>query len=34
MDSLENDVVCGEGGLTHYEDAIELALARVRDGQL
>ncbi|MGB6209137.1 SDR family oxidoreductase [Mycobacterium sp.] len=45
MDSLENDVVCGEhdivqhipdpaGGLTHYEDAVELALARVRDGEL
>jgi uncharacterized protein YbjT (DUF2867 family) len=45
MDSLENDVVCTEhdiaehipdpeGGLTHYEDAVELALARVRDGEL
>lgn len=45
MDSLENDVVCSEhdiaehipdpdGGLTHYEDAVELALARVRDGNL
>jgi hypothetical protein len=45
MDSLENDVVCGdhdiadhipdpEGGLTHYEDAVELALARVREGEL
>ena len=42
MDSLENDVVCGEhdiaehipdpdGGLMHYEDAIEFALARVSD---
>jgi uncharacterized protein YbjT (DUF2867 family) len=45
MDSLENDVVCGEhniaehipdpeGGLTHYEDAVELALAGVRDEEL
>ena len=45
MDSLENDVVCTEhdiaehipdpaGGLTHYEDAVELALARLRDGEL
>ena len=45
MDSLENDVVCSEhdiaahipdpdGGLMHYEDAIEFALARVRDGEL
>jgi len=45
MDSLENDVVCTEhdisehipdpqDGLTHYEDAVELALARVRDGDL
>jgi uncharacterized protein YbjT (DUF2867 family) len=45
MDSLENDVVCGdhdiadhipdpEGGLTYYEDAVELALARVREGEL
>jgi uncharacterized protein YbjT (DUF2867 family) len=45
MDSLENDVVCAEhsiaehipdpaGGLTHYEDAVELALARLRDGEL
>ena len=45
MDSLENDVVCGEhdiaehipdpaGGLTHYEDAVEMAMARVRDGEL
>ncbi len=45
MDSLENDVVCGEhdigeyiadpeGGLTHYEDAVELALAGVRDSEL
>jgi uncharacterized protein YbjT (DUF2867 family) len=42
MDSLENDVICTErdiaehiadpeGGLTHYEDAVELALARVRE---
>jgi uncharacterized protein YbjT (DUF2867 family) len=42
MESLENDVVCTEhdivdvipdpdGGLTHYEDAVELALARVRE---
>ena len=45
MDSLENDVVCREhdiaeyipdpeDGLTHYEDAVELALGRVRDGEL
>ena len=45
MDSLENDVVCSEhdiaehipdpaGGLTHFEDAVELALARLRDGEL
>jgi uncharacterized protein YbjT (DUF2867 family) len=45
MDSLENDVVCGEhdiaahipdpdGGLMPYEDAILLALARVGDGEL
>jgi hypothetical protein len=45
MDSLENDVVCSEhdiaahipdpeDGLTHYEDAVEFALARVRDGEL
>jgi uncharacterized protein YbjT (DUF2867 family) len=45
MESLENDVICTEhdiaahipdpaGGLTHYEDAVELALARVRDGEL
>jgi len=45
MDSLENDVVCTEhdiaahipdpeDGLTHYEDAIEFALARVRDVEL
>ncbi len=45
MDSLENDVVCGEhdiaehipdpdGGLMHYEDAIEFALARVSDLEL
>ena len=45
MDSLENDVVCTEhdiaehipdpdGGLTHFEDAVGLALARVRDGEL
>jgi uncharacterized protein YbjT (DUF2867 family) len=45
MDSLENDVVCTEhdiaayipdpeDGLTHYEDAVEFALARVRDGEL
>ncbi len=45
MESLENDVVSAdhdiaahipdpEGGLTHYEDAVELALARVRDGDL
>jgi uncharacterized protein YbjT (DUF2867 family) len=45
MDSLENDVVCTEhdiaehipdpaAGLTHYEDAVELALARLRNGEL
>ena len=45
MASLENDVVCNdhdiaahipdpENGLTHYEDAVELALARVHDGEL
>jgi uncharacterized protein YbjT (DUF2867 family) len=45
MDSLENDVFCTEhdiaahipdpdGGLMHYEDAVEFALARVRDGEL
>jgi uncharacterized protein YbjT (DUF2867 family) len=45
MDSLENDVVSGEhdiaeyipdpeDGLTHYEDAVELALARLGDGEL
>jgi len=45
MDSLENDVVCTEhdiaehipdpdGGLTHYEDAVELALARIGEPQL
>ncbi|MBV9352778.1 MAG: SDR family oxidoreductase [Mycobacterium sp.] len=45
MESLENDVVCADhdvaehipdppGGLTHYEEAVELALARVRDGEL
>jgi hypothetical protein len=45
MDSLENDVVCSEhdiaahipdpeDGLTHYEDAVEFALARVRDSAL
>jgi uncharacterized protein YbjT (DUF2867 family) len=45
MDSLENDVVCTEhdiaahipdpdGGLMHYEDAVEFALARVRDVEL
>jgi uncharacterized protein YbjT (DUF2867 family) len=45
MDSLENDVVCTEhdiaahipdpdDGLTHYEDAVEFALARVREGEL
>jgi uncharacterized protein YbjT (DUF2867 family) len=45
MKSLENDVVCTEhditeqipdpaGGLTHYEEAVELALARVSDGEL
>ncbi len=45
MDSLENDVVCSEhdiaahipdpdGGLMHYEDAIECALARVSGGEL
>jgi uncharacterized protein YbjT (DUF2867 family) len=45
MDSLENDVVCTEhdiaahipdpdDGLTHYEDAVEFALARISDGEL
>jgi uncharacterized protein YbjT (DUF2867 family) len=45
MDSLENDVVSSEhdiaehipdpeGGLTPYEDAVELALARLADGEL
>ena len=45
MDSLENDVVCTEhdiaehipdpdGGLMHYDDAVELALARVSEPQL
>jgi hypothetical protein len=45
MDSLENDVVCNEhdiaehipdpdGGLMHYEDAVEFALARVSEPQL
>jgi hypothetical protein len=45
MKSLENDVVCTEhdivghipdpeNGLTYYEEAVELALARVRDGEL
>jgi len=45
MDSLENDVVCREhdiaehipdpqGGLTRYDDAVEMALARVREGEL
>ncbi|HZC89138.1 MAG TPA: SDR family oxidoreductase [Mycobacterium sp.] len=45
MKSLENDVVCTEHdiaahipdpdkGLTHYEDAVELALARAHDGEL
>jgi uncharacterized protein YbjT (DUF2867 family) len=45
MDSLENDVVCTEhdiaehipdpeDGLTHYDDAVELALARMREGEL
>jgi len=45
MDSLENDVVCSEhdiaehipdpdGGLMHYEDAVEFALARVSEPQL
>ncbi|MGA8544401.1 MAG: SDR family oxidoreductase [Mycobacterium sp.] len=45
MGSLENDVVCGEhdiaehipdpeGGLAHYEDAVELALAGVREKEL
>jgi uncharacterized protein YbjT (DUF2867 family) len=45
MDSLENDVVCTENdiavhipdpenGLTHYKDAVELALAWVSDGEL
>jgi uncharacterized protein YbjT (DUF2867 family) len=45
MESLENDVVCAEhdiaahipdpdGGLTHYEDAVQLALERTRDSAL
>jgi uncharacterized protein YbjT (DUF2867 family) len=45
MESLENDVVCADhdiaeyipdpqGGLTHYEDAVELALACAREGEL
>lgn len=45
MESLENDVVCGdrdiaryipdpEGGLTHYEEAVELALAHARERDL
>jgi uncharacterized protein YbjT (DUF2867 family) len=45
MESLENDVVCTEHdiadhipdpdkGLTHYEDAVELALERTRDSAL
>jgi uncharacterized protein YbjT (DUF2867 family) len=45
MESLENDVVCADhdiadhiadppGGLTHYEEAVELALAGVRDSEL
>ena len=45
MESLENDVVCTEhdiatlipdpeNGLTHYEDAVELALERTRDTTL
>ena len=45
MESLENDVVCTEhdiaqhipdpeNGLTHYEDAVELALERTRDTAL
>jgi uncharacterized protein YbjT (DUF2867 family) len=45
MESLENDVVCNEhdiatyipdpqGGLMHYEDAVELALQRTRDTSL
>jgi uncharacterized protein YbjT (DUF2867 family) len=45
MESLENDVVCTEhdiaehipdpaGGLIHFEHAVELALDRVRDGEL
>lgn len=45
MESLENDVTCAEhdiaqyipdpqGGLTHYEDAVELALVHVRNEDL
>lgn len=45
MESLENDVTCADhdiaeyipdppGGLTHYEDAVELALAHVRHNEL
>ncbi|WP_428341722.1 DUF2867 domain-containing protein [Mycobacterium sp.] len=45
MDSLENDVVCNEhdiaahipdpdGGLMHFDDAVELALARISEPEL
>jgi uncharacterized protein YbjT (DUF2867 family) len=45
MDSLENDVVCGEhdiaehipdpiGGLMHYDDAVKVALSRVSEPEL
>ncbi|MBV8930620.1 MAG: DUF2867 domain-containing protein [Mycobacteriaceae bacterium] len=45
MESLENDMVCADhdiahhipdpnGGLTHYEDAVELALAHVRNEEV
>jgi uncharacterized protein YbjT (DUF2867 family) len=45
MESLENDVTCAEhdiarhmpdppGGLTHYEDAVELALTHLRNEEL
>jgi uncharacterized protein YbjT (DUF2867 family) len=45
MDSLENDVVCGEhdiaehipdpaGGLMHYDDAVKVALSRLSDPDL
>lgn len=45
MESLENDVVCADhdiaryipdpdGGLTHYEEAVDLALAHVREKDL